>query len=145
MSKVIYTPDAPEAIGLGLAAVCILLRNPLVSMFLSGDDTGVVRAMAVKAMIVLGLIQPVQMVSVVTAGSLRGAGDVKYTARVMLLTVTCIRPVLALAGVYVCQNILHRSDIALVAAWMGTVCDMTVRMLLMMKRYRSEKWHNIKV
>ena len=53
--------------------------------------------------------------------------------------------VLALAGVYVCQQLLHRSDIALVAAWMGTVCDMAVRMTLMMKRYRSEKWHHIKV
>ena len=72
-------------------------------------------------------------------------GDVKYTARVMLLTVTCIRPVLALVGVYVCQHVLHRSDIALVAAWMATLCDMAVRMALMMKRYRSEKWHSIKV
>ena len=53
--------------------------------------------------------------------------------------------VLALAGVYVCQNILLRSDIALVAAWMATVCDMTVRMTLMIKRYRSEQWHHIKV
>ena len=101
--------------------------------------------MAEMVMIVLGILQPLQMLSVVASGALRGAGDVKYTARVMLLTVTCIRPVLALAGVYVCQNILLRSDIALVAAWMATVCDMTVRMTLMIKRYRSEQWHHIKV
>ena len=131
--------------GLLLATVCVLLRAPLVSMFINPGESEAVRTMAEMVMIVLGILQPLQMLSVVASGALRGAGDVKYTARVMLLTVTCIRPVLALAGVYVCQNILHRSDIALIAAWMGTVCDMTVRMALMLKRYRSEKWHHIKV
>ena len=57
-----------------------------------------VRQMAEMVMIVLGILQPLQMLSVVASGALRGAGDVKYTARVMLLTVTCIRPVLALVG-----------------------------------------------
>ena len=131
--------------GLVLATACVLLRAPLVNMFINPGESEVVRAMAEMVMIVLGVLQPLQMLSVVASGALRGAGDVKYTARVMLLTVTCIRPVLALAGVYICQNVLHRSDIALVAAWLATVCDMTVRMLLMMKRYRSEKWHSIKV
>ena len=132
-------------IGLGLATVCVLLRAPLVSMFINPGESEAVRTMAEMVMIVLGILQPLQMLSVVASGALRGAGDVKYTARVMLLTVTCIRPVLALVGVYVCHHVLHRSDLALVAAWMATVCDMSVRMSLMMKRYRSEKWHTIKV
>lgn len=133
------------ATGLVLAAVCILMRGPLVNMFISGDETGVVRNMAVQVMVVLGLIQPLQMLSVVASGALRGAGDVKYTARVMLLTVTCIRPVMALLGVYIAGTLLGRNDIALVAAWGGTLCDMTVRMTLMLRRYRSEKWHSIRV
>ena len=131
--------------GLVLASVCILLRGPLVGMFISGDATGVVRGMAVQVMVVLGLIQPLQMLSVVSSGALRGAGDVKYTARVMLITVTCIRPVLALLGVYIAGTLLGRNDIALVAAWCATMCDMTVRMTLMIRRYRSEKWHTIRV
>lgn len=131
--------------GLVLATACVLLRAPLVSMFINPGESEAVRSMAEMVMIVLGILQPLQMVSVVASGALRGAGDVKYTARVMLLTVTCIRPVLALAGVYVCQQLLHRSDLALIAAWLGTVCDMAVRMTLMLKRYRSEKWHHIKV
>lgn len=133
------------SIGLGLAAVCILLRHPLVGMFISSNDSEFVRSMAVQVMVVLGLIQPMQMLSVVASGALRGAGDVKYTARIMLITVTCIRPVLALAGVYVASTLLHRSDIALVAAWCATLCDMTVRMTLMLRRYRSGSWHNIRV
>ena len=131
--------------GLLLATACVLLRAPLVGMFINPGESEAVRQMAEMVMIVLGILQPLQMLSVVASGALRGAGDVKYTARVMLLTVTCIRPVLALAGVYICQKVLHRSDIALVAAWMATVSDMTVRMILMMRRYRSEKWHSIRV
>ncbi len=132
-------------IALALAAVCILLRYPLVGMFISNDTTGVVRAMAVQVMVVLGLIQPLQMLSVVASGALRGAGDVRYTARIMLITVTCIRPVLALSGVYIAGNLLGRSDIALLCAWCATLCDMSVRMVLMLRRYRSGSWHTIKV
>jgi len=131
--------------GLLLATACVLLRAPLVSMFINPGESQAVRDMAEMVMIVLGILQPLQMLSVVASGALRGAGDVKYTARVMLLTVSCIRPVLALAGVYLCQLVLRRSDLALIAAWLATVCDMAVRMLLMMRRYRSEKWHHIKV
>jgi len=133
------------SIGVLLAAVCILLRDPLVSLFLSMDESGVVRSMAVQTMVVLGLIQPMQMLSVVASGALRGAGDVKYTARTMLLTVTLIRPVVAIIGVYVGGTLLGRSDIALVAAWCATLCDMSVRMVLMLRRYNSAKWHNIRV
>ena len=132
-------------ISLLLAACCILLRGPLVSMFINRDASQDVRVMAETIMVVLGLVQPLQMLSVVAAGALRGAGDVRYTARVMLITVTLIRPILALTGVYVAGTLLGRSDIALTAAWCATLCDMSVRMVLMLRRYKSGAWHRIKV
>lgn len=132
-------------ISLVLAACCILLRGPLVSMFINRDASQDVRVMAETIMVVLGLVQPLQMLSVVAAGALRGAGDVRYTARVMLITVTLIRPILALTGVYVAGTLKGRSDIALTAAWCATLCDMSVRMVLMLRRYKSGEWHKIKV
>ncbi len=132
-------------ISLGLALLCILLRDPLVGMFIKSGDSEAVRVMASHVMLVLGLIQPLQMLSVVSSGALRGAGDVKYTARVMLLTVSVIRPVLALAGIYVAQTLLHLPEVALVCAWCASLCDMTVRTTLMLRRYRSGKWQTIRV
>lgn len=132
-------------ISLILAACCILLRGPLVSMFINRDASQDVRVMAETIMVVLGLVQPLQMLSVVAAGALRGAGDVRYTARVMLITVTLIRPILALTGVYVAGTLMGRSDIALTAAWCATLCDMSVRMVLMLRRYKSGEWHKIRV
>lgn len=132
-------------ISLVLAACCILLRGPLVSMFINRDASQDVRVMAETIMVVLGLVQPLQMLSVVAAGALRGAGDVRYTARVMLITVTLIRPILALTGVYVAGTLMGRSDIALTAVWCATLCDMSVRMVLMLRRYKSGEWHKIRV
>ena len=132
-------------ISLVLAACCILLRGPLVSMFINRDASQDVRVMAETIMVVLGLVQPLQMLSVVAASALRGAGDVRYTARVMLITVTLIRPILALTGVYVAGTLMGRSDIALTAAWCATLCDMSVRMVLMLRRYKSGEWHKIRV
>ena len=132
-------------ISLVLAACCILLRGPLVSMFINRDASQDVRVMAETIMVVLGLVQPLQMLSVVAAGALRGAGDVRCTARVMLITVTLIRPILALTGVYVAGTLMGRSDIALTAAWCATLCDMSVRMVLMLRRYKSGEWHKIRV
>ncbi|MBR6955263.1 MAG: MATE family efflux transporter [Clostridia bacterium] len=132
-------------ISLLLAAACILLRAPLVSMFIRGGDSENVREMAQHVMVVLGLIQPLQMLAVVSSGALRGAGDVRYTARIMLLTVTVIRPVLAFTGVYIAGTLLHQQEIALLCAWSATLCDMTVRTTLMLKRYRSGGWHSIRV
>ncbi len=132
-------------ISLALAAFCILLRTPLVNLFISGDHADVVRPMAENVMIVLGLIQPLQMLSVVSSGALRGAGDVKYTARVMLLTVTLIRPILSLTGVYIMGTVLGKPELALLMAWCATLVDMTVRAILMLRRYKSGKWHDIRV
>lgn len=128
-----------------LASICIFLRAPLVSMFVSGDESGVVRAMAENVMIVLGIIQPLQMLSVVTSGALRGAGDVKYTAQVSLLTIACIRPGLAWVGVMVGTSLFASSGVALVLAWCATLTDMSLRVVLFLRRYWLGNWHDIRV
>ena len=132
-------------IALGLASVCIFLRGPLVNMFITEGASDVVCQMAENTMIILGIIQPLQMLSVVTSGALRGAGDVYYTARVSLLTIAIIRPCLAFLGVFVGTSIFANTAIALNLAWCATLSDMTVRIFLFMRRYQSGKWHNIKV
>ena len=36
-------------------------------------------------------------------------------------------------------------DLALMGCWSAALIDMIVRMILMLKRYRGGKWHDIKV
>lgn len=128
-----------------LATCCISLRAPLVSMFIKSTDGETVRRLAEMIMIIVGIFQPFQMLAVVVSGALRGAGDVKYTARVMMLTVAIMRPVLAFVAVYILGTVMGKQEIALIGCWSAALIDMITRMILMLKRYKGGKWHDIKV
>lgn len=132
-------------VSLLLAACCIFLRGPLVSMFISDNASEGVREMAESVMIVLGIFQPFQMIATVVSGALRGAGDVKYTARVMMLTVAVMRPLLALLAVFLIRRITGSDETALIGAWLAALTDMITRTILCVRRYNSGKWHGISV
>lgn len=136
-------------VSLAIGAFCILCRHELVALFISTDGSNgnpaVVEPLAATVMMVVGIFQPFQMLATVISGALRGAGDVKYTAKVMMLTVTLMRPILSIAAVYLIGTVLGKNDIALIGAWLASLADMTTRMILMMKRYRGGKWHDIRV
>ncbi|MDR1689271.1 MAG: MATE family efflux transporter [Clostridiales bacterium] len=87
---------------------------------------------------ILGLIQPVQTSQIVMAGSLRGAGDTKFVALTMLVTVALIRPGFCLLFV----NVL---GMGLPGAWFAIMADQIVRLVMLYWRFSSGKWVNIKV
>ncbi len=128
-----------------IAIVCVVFRRGLVGLFISENAAAGVEELAEKVMIVLSIIQPFQMLSAVVSGCLRGAGDVKYTARVMFLTVAFMRPVLSLLAVWIIGTKMGRQDIALLGAWSASLADMGVRAILVMRRYRGGKWRDIRV
>ena len=132
-------------VALSIALICVTLRGPLVSLFISSSAGDNVRRLAESVMIIVAIFQPPQMLATVISGSLRGAGDVKYTARVMMLTVTVMRSVLSFTAVYVLNDLLGYGDWALLGAWLAALADMIVRMMLFMRRYNSGRWHSIKV
>ena len=123
-----------------LASTIALLRGPLVNLFISASDANAdeVFRMASQVMLIVALFQPFQMSSVVFSGCLRGAGDNRYVALVMALCVAFIRPVLAWSAV----NLLA---LGLAGAWLASLIDMTLRVILVGKRFAEGKWHAIKV
>lgn len=128
--------------GLLLGACVIIFRTPLVSLFTS--DPEVIRLSAV-IMIIVGIFQPFQTQAVVTSGALRGAGDTKFVARVMLITTSVMRPALAFIAVFVISNLLGMDEWALIGAWVASLADMLTRLVLMGGRFNGGKWHEIKV
>lgn len=129
-------------VSLLLATLIVIFRYQLVGMFTT-DPVGM--GLAAQVMLLLALFQPLQMSSVVISGALRGAGDTKYVALVMILCVMIIRPVLSLITIYIIQNHLHRPDIALMGAWAASIVDMLVRLISVNRRFAGGKWHDIKV
>ena len=123
-----------------LASLIVIFRFPLVDLFINTGEGNVelVRATAARLMLVVALFQPFQTSSVVFSGCLRGAGDTKYVAKVMMLCVALVRPIAASLAVYVL-------GFDLIGAWMASLIDMILRMTLVARRFGGGKWHDIRV
>lgn len=129
-------------VALSIAAIVVVFRYPLVELFTQDPQ---VILLSGQVMLMVALFQPFQTSSVVISGCLRGAGDTKYVAYVMMLCVAVIRPILSLLAVYIIQNHLHMPEWALLGCWAASIVDMTVRLTAVYKRFNSGKWHNIVV
>lgn len=118
-----------------LACITALLRFPVSELFINAGtpDAASVIFFASETLLVVALLQPIQMSSVVLAGSLRGAGDNLYVAGVMLLCVSFIRPVMA----YLAVNIFH---FGLALTWLISLSEIGLRLYLMYRRFESGKW-----
>lgn len=84
------------------------------------------------------LIVLLQVSQVVYMGSLRGAGDVKFTTATSMISVAIIRPSVSYIAAYVLQ-------LGLAGIWVGILMDQTVRLVLTALRFRSGKWVNKKI
>lgn len=121
-----------------LAASIVVFREPLVKLFINTDQSQNVLELAMQVMLVVALFQPFQTSSVVYSGCLRGAGDTKYVAAVMMICVAVVRPIAAYTAVYILK-------LNLIGAWMASLIDMILRMTLVARRFGGGKWHDIKV
>ena len=123
-----------------IASSVILLRVPLVGIFLSRSDPANLTAftLAVDLMFMVALFQLPQTSSVVVCGCLRGAGDNLYVAVVFVICVGVLRPVLCLMAV----NVFH---LGLLGAWGASFIDICLRFTLAYRRFSGSKWQSIKV
>lgn len=118
-----------------IAIAVAIFKYPLVRLFT--DEAEVIR-MSEQVMYVVALFQPFQMSAVLIMGCLRGAGDTKFAARIMLLCITIIRPVTCALAIYV----FHWG---LVGAWLSSLIEMLFRMSLSYFRFSGGKWMKIEV
>ena len=102
---------------------------------LFSDEPDVI-ALGTLIMIIAGFAVPLQTSTVVSAGSLRGAGDTKFVAYTMLIAVGIIRPLLG----YVFALVLGWG---LIGAWMSLLIDLSIRLTLTYRRFSSGKWSKI--
>ena len=86
----------------------------------------------------LGFIVLMQILQVIHGGSLRAAGDVKYTLIVAIVSVTIIRSIVTLITV----NIL---GLGLDGIWIGILSDQTSRLVALRARFKKGKWIDLKI
>lgn len=118
-----------------LAAVFVIFREQLVMLY--NKDPVIVTTGGI-IMLIVAFLQPIQSSQFVLGGVLRGAGDTRYTAFVVLITTVIIRTLLG----YFFVTLL---DYGLVGAWIAIAADQTLRSSLFLFRYNQGKWKKIRL
>ena len=116
-----------------LSVTCILIRFHFPLLFVpSADYIHIVHTSAGLIMI-LALILPLQTTQLVMGGSLRGAGDTRYVAITMILTVGVLRPLLGFMFTY-------PLGLGLVGAWVAIIFDQAARLVMLFTRFVRGRW-----
>lgn len=87
---------------------------------------------------IVALLQIPLALTMVLAGSLRGAGDTRFIMGTTMVGMWGVRVPMAL----IVALWLHLS---VVYVWMAMIADWTIRMALLLWRYQSERWRQIQV
>ncbi len=118
-----------------LAIIVLALRSAIVGLF---TTDAVVIAMGAEIMFLIALSLPIQTDQFVITGGLRGAGDTRFPAMAVLITVLGVRTVLSLL-------LVHLLGLELWGAWIALIVDLVVRAVLVYARYRSGAWKKVRL
>ena len=111
-------------------------QSQILGLLTHGDQE--IIAIGKTVMPLISVVISMQIMQVVTIGSLRGAGDLKFVAFVTIVSVAFIRPVLTYIFAY---NLAF----GIVGAWMGYFLDQLFRSITSNRRFHNGSWMEIKV
>ncbi|HWP79125.1 MAG TPA: MATE family efflux transporter [Candidatus Acidoferrum sp.] len=115
---------------LGLLVLIIAARTPIAGLFI--DDANTIRN-AGNLFIIIALVQPLQTSNVVMSGSLRGAGDTRYVAFVMLTSILILR----VGGGWL---LTYPAGFGLYGCWLALCVDQFYRYAMFWPRLKKGKW-----
>lgn len=90
------------------------------------------------ALTIVAFVQPFQSHQLITSGALRGAGDTVWPLIAIFVGSVLIRVSLG----YVFVNVLY---LGLAGAWYAVFIDQFIRWLIILFRFKSGKWKNIRI
>ncbi len=128
-----------QRIALTVGAILFVLfisgRYFLVGLFT--NDNSIIQ-IGGKIMIIMAMMSPVQTVSVVIGGTLRGAGDTKFVAYSSLISIGIVRPLTTWLFCY-------PLGFGILGAWFSFMTDQCLRLLINSWRFKTGKWTKIRI
>ncbi len=118
-----------------LVIITIVFRYQIIGLF---SDLEEIVDIASTLFLIMAALLYFQMSQVITIGSLRGAGDVRFVAGLSMISIMIIRPGLT-------QLFAYGLGYGIVGAWIGTFIDQLVRWSALLMRYNSGKWVDVEV
>lgn len=120
---------------LTVSLIISLAHKPILLLFTSDL---IVVAKATVPMVILALTVFFQIPQVIIVGSLRGAGDVKFVAWMMLVSVGFIRPICGYLFTYT-------FSLGLLGAWAAILLDQLTRFAISYSRFKTGKWLKMQI
>lgn len=118
-----------------LVIIAVVFRYQIISLFSTLPE---IVSITSDLFLILGGLLYFQMSQVITIGSLRGAGDVRFVAGLSMVSIMMVRPGLT-------QLFAYTLGYGIIGAWIGTFIDQLVRWSVSLYRYNSGKWVNVEV
>ena len=118
------------------AVVFLLFSRWIMWLFFPKDPD--IIDIGVSIMYILTVAVLLQIRQCIYMGSLRGAGDTKYTAFISAFSITVTRTIVG----YVCCYML---GMGIFGVWMGVLADQVTRFIMSGARYKKGKWVSIKI
>jgi len=119
-----------------LSGLCVLFRFHFAAMFAPYDPNVVI--VAGELLLIFAFVMPLQTAQLVMGGSLRGAGDTRFVALTMLLTVGLMRPILG-------WGMAFPLGLGIAGAWLAIIIDQGARLIMLFTRFARGKWISAKV
>lgn len=107
-------------------------------MVLAFTDEQQIIDVCIPILFIAGIVIFGQASQMIYMGSLRGAGDTRYTAIISMICILFIRPTQAYLFAYVLE-------LGLVGAWLALIADQYLRLVLTERRFSSGKWMSIEL
>jgi len=130
-----HTEAVGVIVSLFLGFGLIVFGRTVVSLY---NQTPEIVSLGGQLLIMVGVIQPLQALQFILSGALRGAGDTKFSAFSMLVTVLILRSGLAIL-------LVTYLKMGLMGAWYAMVADQVVRDLMIILYFRSGRWSRIRL
>ena len=126
-----------QMIGLAISVILAMIflifgRSFFVVFFPNEPQIVELGVSLIKFMILLVLLQISQ---VVFSGSLRGAGDVRFTTITSTISVAIVRPCVTYIAAYTL-------GLGITGIWVGILADQSVRFAMNAFRFKNGKWMN---
>lgn len=125
------------AFSIGVIILFVLLFGRFFLIGLFTDDSSIIE-IGSNILIILALISPIQTITVVVGGTLRGSGDTKFVAYSSLISIGIVRPLTTWLFCY-------PLGFGILGAWLSFMSDQLLRFIINSWRFRTGKWTRIKI
>lgn len=139
-------PDLATIYSKTIQRIALTVGGILFILFITGryflvglftDDNSII-LMGGQIMIIMAMMTPVQTVSVVIGGTLRGAGDTKFVAYSSLISIGIVRP-------FTTWLFCYPLGFGILGAWFSFMTDQCLRLLINSWRFKTGRWTKIRI